>query len=295
MSKSLKIRVPGTMANLGPGFDSFGLAVSLYNHFAYQLAEKDELVISSETTVKRQGLSLDPAQNVLFTAADKLYEKLGQKRPAMRIELKAHVPVARGLGSSSTAIIASLLAANRFAGDPLNQQAVLDVSIEIEHHPDNVAPALLGGAVFYDTKPYQLPWPDDWKILAVIPSYPLLTEDARKALPPSPAMADAIFNLRKASLLTYALLQADEDAFRLALEDQLHQPYRQKLIAEFAPLQALARKAGALGSIISGSGSTMGVFYKQDAEAALLKGLESLGTGLRIEHLKPDTEGAVFL
>lgn len=295
MQDTFQIRVPATMANLGPGFDSFGLAVTLYNHFAFTPADRDGLLLSPESSVDVSGLSTTPAESILFRAMAAFYRKIGAERPPVCIEMRADIPVARGLGSSSTAIIAALLAANRMAGDPMSRRELLDVAIELEGHPDNVAPALLGGVILYDNRPYELPWPQTWGIAAVIPDYPVLTEEARRALPATYSLPDAVFNLRKASLLTYALLQGDEQAFRDCLDDRLHQPYRQPLIRDYPAVRAVAEEAGALGTIISGSGSTMAVFYPRQAGDKLLAGLKSCATGkkgLVVVPLEPDLQGA---
>lgn len=294
----LKIRVPATIANMGPGFDSFGMAVSLYNYFSFSPAEQDSLDFSPKNSVDVKALASDPgSRNLLFQAMDRLYASTGQSRPSFRVTVTADIPVARGLGSSSTAIIAGLLAANQFSGQPLETWDLLKIAVDLEGHPDNVAPALLGGVVLYDEKPYTLPWSVEWRILTLSPDYPVMTEEARRILPQNIALQDGIFNLRKSAILTYALLQEDPDALRAALADKLHQPYRRKLIREYDLLEQTVMDAGAYGMIISGSGSTMTVFYPTVLHASMLEKIEQLireqGWKILINDVTVDTEGAV--
>jgi homoserine kinase len=202
----------------------------------------------------------------------------------------------RGLGSSSTAIIAGLLAANQQLDSQFSNVDLLNIAIEMERHPDNVAPALLGGVVLYDTAPYSLPWPADWHILTLSPTYPVLTEKARQILPQAVTLEDSIFNLRKASVLTYALLQKDPQALQAALQDRLHQPYRKQLIPEYEALEQTVLDADAFGMIISGSGSTMAIFYPAAVQTSLLQSVKDLlnrqGWDMTVHDLIVDTDGA---
>ncbi len=278
-NQKIIVQTPATTANLGPGFDSFGMALTLYNYFSFQRAERDTLTIHPQSTVSTEGLLDVSAEalknNLVFKALDAFYAHRQQERPCLHVEIEAHIPLARGLGSSSTAIAAGLFAGNQILSrergeSPLSLQDLLPLGNALEGHPDNMAPALLGGALLCDgVQVYPLPWPKPWKILLAIPPDPLLTETARQAMPAHYPLEDAIFNLRKASLLTYSLLKEDTAGFRLALDDRLHHPYRGPLIPEFLPLKALAHQAGALGTVISGAGSTLAIFYEASQEDAL--------------------------
>ncbi len=294
------VRVPATIANMGPGFDSFGMAVRLYNRFHFQQADRDELTFAETGSVDVSALAALPsADNIVFSAMERLYAKVGQSRPAFKVTVEADIPVARGLGSSSTAIVAGLVAANQFLNQPFQTAELLDLAIEMEGHPDNVAPSLLGGVVLYDTCPYVLPWPLEWRVMVLSPSYTVLTEEARRILPQTVSLQDSIFNLRKASTLTYALLREDADALRASLHDQLHQPYRRQLIREYDAIEKLVMDDGAFGMIISGSGSSMAVFYPTVIHAFLLEKLEALiqsnGWDVVINDVAVDTEGAQLL
>ena len=295
----LTIRVPATIANMGPGFDTLCMAVSLYNTFSVQKAEQDQLIFSKESSVDVSTLPDMGNNNILFKAMNRLFHKANQQRPSFSVNVIADIPVARGLGSSSTAVIAGLVAANQFLGNAYKQSELLTLAIEIERHPDNVAPALLGGVVLYDTTAYQLPWSVEWRILTLSPSYPVLTEEARRILPKTVSLEDSIFNMRKTSVLTYALLQEDPDALRAGLQDRLHQPYRRKLIHEYDELERLVMDSGALGMIISGSGSSMAVFYPTVIHAFMLEKIQTLieqrQWELIIQDLMVDMDGAQSL
>jgi homoserine kinase len=294
----LTFRVPATIANLGPGFDSFGMAITLYNTFTYTESVKDTLRFSSDADIDVQSLQQnEPAQHLIFRAFDVLFEAAGKQRPSMDIHAIANIPVARGLGSSSTAIVASLMAANTMLGERFSKETLLRHAIAMEGHPDNVAPALLGGVVLYDTQAYSLPWPLEWRIITLSPSEALLTEKARSVLPKEVSLEDSVFNLRKASVLTYALLREDPEALRLSLHDRLHQPYRGSLIPQYEPLAEWAGNSGALGFIISGSGSSMAIFYPsvihQSLRQSLQAFIQSKGWSMLLHEVGVDTLGAL--
>jgi homoserine kinase len=305
---SFTVQVPATTANLGPGFDSFGLALALYNRFHVQLADFDSLTIATGTCVDTEALDLTPANNLLFQAIDAFFDHLHVDRTkGLAIAIEGHIPLSRGLGSSSTAIVGGLVAANHLAGSPYSVHRLLQLATHLEGHPDNVAPALLGGALLCDesldsaalVQTYPLPWPADWQVVVAVPPYPLSTAKARQVMPGSYGTADAVFNLRKASLLTYALCQADPLAMRAALHDQLHQPYRIPLIQDYKTLYQATMAAGALGMTISGAGPTMAIYYESAIEGDLRDHLAqacdnnpALG---KLWWLKRDTTGARVL
>jgi homoserine kinase len=294
----LTARVPATIANMGPGFDSFGMAVSLYNQFHFEESSEDCLLLTENHAQPDRSITMG-SKSVLFQAMDRLYERADQERPAFLVKALADIPMTRGLGSSSTAIIAGLIAANYCLENTFKPAELLEIAAVMEGHPDNVAPALLGGVVLCDTRPYPLPWPAEWRILALSPAYPVLTEKARQILPASVMLEDSIFNLRKASVLTYALLRKDPDALRAALQDRLHQPYRRQLIREYDTVESAVQDTGAFGLIISGSGSTMAIFYPEAIREVLLARMQDLithhGWEMSLHDLNIDTAGAQLI
>ncbi|MBY0450942.1 MAG: homoserine kinase [Cyanobacteria bacterium] len=282
-NRPCRVQVPATSANLGPGFDSFGMALKLYNRFEFKIQASngpDIIEILPGTCVDVTGLDEDPVKNISLQAFSLFCDKAGLPRPSLQLGIEAHIPLARGLGSSSSAIVAGLIAGlTMLKPEGWTLDDLIPLAIEIEGHPDNVVPALLGGTWLCDVvsdQPFYraLPWPEDWKVLLIVPEKPLLTHQARKVLPASVSLADAVYNLRKASLWSYAVLQQDTEAFRHSLEDRLHQPYRAALIPHFDPIKEIARQHGALGTVISGAGPSILVISEAEKERSVIQALE---------------------
>ena len=257
----IKVSVPATSANIGSGFDALGLAVTLYNTVTFEESEVLDISSADGTRIPRG------ESNLVYRSAKGLFEKVGKQIPPLKITQTNPIPMARGLGSSSACIIAGLLGANRMLGDVLNTQELLTLATSIEGHPDNVAPALLGGltsSVFEDGKVYSVKRNVDETLCfaAIVPDYKLLTEAARAALVPA------------------AFCEGRHDLLAIATEDKLHQPYRMPLMPGSKEVFDMARLCGAKAVYVSGAGSTvMAVAEKADAEkfyTKLEKGLELL-------------------
>ncbi len=263
MVNTVTVKVPATTANLGPGFDCIGAALTLYNQFQFSyLTENDDKVYHINVTgAGAKGLSTG-ADNLLYQSFVKLYEHLGQTAPPVQIDLTINVPLARGLGSSATAIVGGLVAANLLAGEPLNRAEVLELAIALEGHPDNVVPALLGGCRLAATSDggcqiCDIPWHSNIIPVVAIPDFELSTAEARRVLPTQYSRADAIFNTSHLGLLVRGLETGRADWIRSALQDRIHQPYRKSLILGYDVVQKAAVDAGALGMVISGAGPTL--------------------------------------
>lgn len=265
---TVKVTVPASTANLGPGFDCIGAALSLYNQFQFTSQTTDaegEMPQVVSITVKGQEAHLVDisANNLLYKSFVRLYEHLGQTPPAVKIEIELGVPLSRGLGSSATAIVGGLVAANQLAGKPLSQTEVMKLAIALEGHPDNVVPALLGGcrlatkAEEGDWQICGIPWHADFIPVVGIPNFELSTQEARSVLPTSYSRADAIFNVAHFGLLLQALATGRGDWLKTALQDKIHQPYRQVLIPGYEAVYSAALNNGAYGLVISGAGPTL--------------------------------------
>jgi homoserine kinase len=255
----VEVAVPASSANLGPGFDSLGLALQLYNRVRMELTDGPTTVMVSG---EGAGALESGADNLVYRSVRRLYEELALEAPALRITMENEIPVSRGLGSSSSAIVAGLVGANTLLAEPLGSEDLLRLAVEIEGHPDNVAPALLGGlqvtaATDTGLVHLTLPVPADLRAVVCIPAVALSTEAARAALPHTYSRADAVFNLGRAALLVAALSGGHYEALGAAMEDRIHQPYRASLVPGFAEALQAAREAGAVGACLSGSGSTM--------------------------------------
>ena len=275
----IKVSVPATSANIGSGFDALGLAVTLYNTVTFEESDHLDISAADGTRIPRG------ESNLVYRSAKGLFDKVGKTMPPLKLVQTNAIPMARGLGSSSACIIAGLLGANRMLGDVLNTQELLTLATSIEGHPDNVAPALLGGltsSVFEDGVVYSVKRDVDESLCfaAIVPDYKLLTEAARAALPKEVTHKDAVYNLSRAALIPAAFCEGRHDLLAIATEDKLHQPYRMPLMPGSKEVFDMARLCGAKAVYVSGAGSTvMAVAEKASAEkfySKLEKGLELL-------------------
>ena len=259
------VRVPGTSANCGSGFDCLGLATTIYNYLDLTLLRSSKVIVESSG----EGAENIPRgrKNLAWQAVRRLLQEVGRadEFKGAIIRTDNHVPIARGLGSSSTAIVGGLTAANEILGSPLDKHGLLKLATELEGHPDNVAPAIFGGFTVsvMDKGAVQtfsfLPRVK-LKLIVAVPEFELSTRLARKVLPKNVAMKDAIFNISRASMLIAALVEGREDLLPLAFDDALHQPYRKKLVPGMSEVFTAAKSAGALGAAISGAGSCLIAF-----------------------------------
>ena len=275
----ITVTVPATSANVGAGFDSLGLALSMHNVFTFE--ECDRIRISSvDGTHVPTG-----ANNLVYRSARAVYDQLGIPLRGLRITQRNDIPMARGLGSSSACIVAGILGANALLGNKLTSRQMLTLATAIEGHPDNVAPALLGGltsSVFEDGVVCSVKRDVDQSLCfaAIVPDYKLLTEAARAALPKQVAHKDAVYNLSRAALVPAAFCEGRHDLLGIATEDKLHQPYRMPLMPGSREVFGLAKQCGAKAVYVSGAGSTvMAVAERAEAErfyAGLRAGLETL-------------------
>ena len=254
---SFTVSVPATTANIGPGFDCLGAALTLHNHVTFTALPEAgglEMVIRGRDADK---ISTD-TDNLLYQAIVDVFNYIQQPVPGLKLTVDLEVPLSRGLGSSATAIVAGLVGANQWAGNPLSLEELLHLAVIREGHPDNVAPALLGGCqLAVDGALIPLTWPAEFVPVVAIPEFELSTEAARSVLPSQYGREAAIFNASHLALFVEALQQGREDWLAIALQDKIHQPYRQKLILGFEQLHAAAIQAGAYNLVISGAGPTL--------------------------------------
>ncbi|HIS68117.1 MAG TPA: homoserine kinase [Candidatus Gallacutalibacter stercoravium] len=296
----IRIQIPATSANLGSGFDSLGIALTMYNQV--WMEEADSIEISSRDDVPVP----QDENNLIFWSAQFLYERCGKKLSGLHIEQQNDIPMARGLGSSSACIVAGLLGANRLLGNPLSRQELVNLATEIEGHPDNTTPALCGGLVtsaIEGKRVYSVSVPVSEKIrfAVMIPPFELKTEIARGALPESYTRQDAVYNLSRSALMTASLFSGSLENLRVAVQDKLHQPYRMKFIPGVDTVFRISRELGAYGTYISGAGpSIVSIVDDIGAKNFQQHAIEYLQqknvTGWRLEILRADSNGAdVFL
>ena len=294
---AVKILVPATSANVGAGFDALGLALSLHN--TVTMEEWDKLdIMASDGSLVPTGTS-----NLIYRSAKAVYEQLGKPIKGLRIRQENPIPMARGLGSSSACIVAGIFGAKALLGNPLTKRQMLTLAASIEGHPDNVAPAMLGGfvsSVFDEGQVFtaRKEINEELAFAAFIPNFKLLTEKARAALPKTVDRRDAVYNLSRAALATAAFCDGDYELLRVATKDALHQQYRLPLIPGGERVFEIAWDLGAYAVYISGAGPTiMAVVHRDNceffekAEEALLEQPETMAFSLR--RMLADNTGAV--
>lgn len=306
----IRVRVPATSANLGPGFDCLGMALAIYNTIEMDEAPAEGVQVS----VAGEGAEAlsGAAGNMVAEAAERLFRAAGRRPRGLRLRVENAYPVARGLGSSAAAIVGGLVAANAMVGSPLGTDGLLDLAVEMEGHPDNVTPALLGGVTVACTVRdgagqdggartvyARFDPPPGLRLALVIPERPLSTAEARAALPAAVPRADAVFNLQRACLLVASLQAGRTDLLGLALDDRLHQPYRAGLLPGLAEALAAARRPGLLGGCLSGSGSTVLLFLDPGEEALWGEAVDAVagafrrnGIACQVRFVSPSAAGA---
>jgi len=291
------VRVPATSANLGPGFDTLGLALALRNEVTAAEAEGVSVRIEGEGAARlaRGG------DNVVARGVRLAFEAVGRRFPGCALDCLNRVPTARGLGSSAAAWVGGLVAGNALLGSPLPREALLALAARAEGHPDNVAAALLGGLTVAcadgeGVTAVALPVPPALRWVALIPGVTSATAEARAVLPRTVPREDAVFNVQRVALLLASLQAGRTDALARALEDRLHQPYRLKLFPWMPDVAAAARAAGALGCVLSGAGPALLAVTTGDAGdlgRAMEAALRAAGIAGAAHALAVDTEGAV--
>ncbi|WEK55370.1 MAG: homoserine kinase [Candidatus Cohnella colombiensis] len=252
------VKVPGSTANLGPGFDTLGMALSLFAWVSMVPAATTRITLQGSNL---EGVALDKS-NLVYTVAQSVFERVGLGEIELDIIIRSDVPLTRGLGSSASAIVGALVAANALIGNALSTKELFQMATALENHPDNVGASLFGGiiAAAWDgtTAEYvRMDPPAEMDVLVVIPQFELSTKKARNVLPEQVTMKDAVFNVSHSSLLTAALATGRLDVLRHAMRDRLHQPYRSALIPGMKMILRDAVDHGALGAVLSGAGPTM--------------------------------------
>lgn len=304
MPSSVTITVPATTANIGPGFDCLGAALSLYNRFHFTpftpLSDSEPFQITVEGTEASRVNS--GASNLVYRAYLRCYERIGKSAPPVHIKIVLGVPLSRGLGSSSTAIVGGIMGANALAGSPLDTAALAALANEIEGHPDNVVPALLGGAQLAALTQGRLqicdvPWHESVVPVAIIPEFELSTAEARRVLPLQYSRADAVFNTAHIALLLRGIATGNGDWIAAGMGDRIHQPYRKKLIAGYDEVYNAALKAGAWGLVISGAGPTLLALCSPECAEAVRLTMEaawqSQPFAAHAHRLSVDVQGAL--
>jgi len=300
----IKIRVPATTANLGPGFDCLGLALKLYLNLEIEQIEEGLII-------EYQGEGADKFSSkkdtLIRKSAELVLKKTGQDKSKKGLKIKVfnQIPITRGLGSSASAIIGGIVGAAKLYNINLTNQEMLELALPLEGHMDNIVPALIGGLTLaYKTGQEEIKWariktPRDLRVVVGIPDFTLSTEKMRKALPQKVALPEAVFNLSRSALLVNALQNSDWDVLAEAMEDRLHQPYRAPFIPGIEDIFLKIKKTGLAGVALSGSGPSVVSLTKKGQEEAIGKIMKDAflyaGVTCRVLVLEADLDGTKFV
>jgi homoserine kinase len=264
------IRVPASTANVGSGFDSIGIAFGLYTTLEIEPAVQTEFIWKGAALASN---TISEEDNLVLKGLEKVYALTQQERPQLRVIVNSDIPLTRGLGSSSAAFVAGLVAANELLRKPYTDEDLLWLATEEEGHPDNVGASIFGGvfiaSVDWEKKKvhyHHQAFPEEWQWLAAIPSYTLSTSVARQLLPQHYSKKDTVFNVSRYGLFVASLLSRNKVGVAAGLDDNLHQPYRQHLIPGFRELVLQKDDLGAIGFVISGAGPTVLCLVDQGAD-----------------------------
>ena len=297
----IRVRVPATTANMGPGYDVLGMALSQYSTF--QCQEDDKISLSIKGLESEKLVNQDHEANLVVRSMNHLFKYVDKYPKGYKLEIINDIPLARGMGSSASAIVGGLLVANYLVGANLDQDEILKLATQIEGHPDNVAPALMGNIVlstkasdvqviYHSIKPF-----DDLTCVLFIPDYEVSTSMSRSVLPQSISMADAVHTSGHLSLMLAGFMTGNKDLIGQTMVDRLHEPYRKSLIKNFDDFKASALEVGAFAFSLSGSGSTIIAYCDHDSAPHVKRAFEEVSQKYSISGtskiIAPCSQGAV--
>lgn len=264
------VRVPASSANLGSGFDTLAVALGLFTTVIVEPAERDIMFDG--------GPDLAGGENLIEQGMRLAASTAGLALPPCRVGMSSDIPVARGLGSSATALVAGLLAGNHLLGEPLSRQQIFELATEVEGHGDNVSASLFGGVTLSLICAdcvicRQIPLGGALQVVLFVPDAFGLTADARAVVPPTIPRQDAVANLGRCALLLMSLMEGEFALLGEAMQDALHQPYRSKLFPHVAPMIESAVAHGAYGACLSGAGPSVLAFVAPEGAASVAQAL----------------------
>lgn len=294
----IHIKIPATSANMGPGFDSIGVALELYNHLWVEAIPQ-----GLKIEVKRKQEIEIPVDesNLIYQTMKYFYDQKGLVLPGIHLIQEDYIPMVRGLGSSAACIVGGLIAANELAGRPCDKEELAQMAAKLEGHPDNSNPAIFGsmvvGALDEEKMMHvRLALPEDLVFATMVPSFPVSTSKARGVLPDGYSRGEVVFNVSRGALLVASIMGGKLENLSMAMEDKIHQPYRSQLIPNMDEIFQKAKTYGALASYLSGAGSTLMAMVKKEQSNQFQKDmsayLKTLPDHWQLTLLKADLEGA---
>jgi homoserine kinase len=302
--RRLTVRVPGSTANLGPGFDAMALALNLHCTLNFDLLEKNDrsIPLIRLKGVLTEGLPKDQ-NNLIYTILNNLWSKDRELLNQVRITIESRIPLGKGLGSSAAAIVGAVWAAYALSDAVPDNGMLLAKATELEGHADNVSASLLGGLTICSRSmkssrivTQKLGWPPEWRPIVVVPPYVLSTKKARSVLPKTVNHQDAVSNVQHVALMMAAVSNNDEEALQEALHDRLHEPYRLELVPELGEVRKLLADFPILGCVLSGAGSSVLVLVHQRHQGQVMESLRQWAATKEeppeVLSLEVDQEGA---
>jgi len=298
----VQVRIPASTTNLGPGFDVLGMALKLYN-----IVEMETSTSSLHIEIEGEGediLSRDE-NNLVYRSAKMVFDRIDEKPPPVNIRLINNIPLARGLGSSGTAIIGGLMAGNIISGAELTSEQILNMAAKLDGHPDNISASIMGGVVIASLTEsgvacMKLIPPKPINVVVIVPDFHVLTSDARAILPGTVDLPTAVFNIGRSSLLVASLATGDFRLLGIAMDDKLHQPYRERLIPGMQDVFQAAKSTDENVAVaISGAGPSIVALCPDDNGAIVGENMRQAflrhNINSRVMMLSIDEEGAMVL
>ncbi len=297
----IRVRAPATTANLGPGFDSLGMALELYLQVEAEFSQSGiEIVFSG---VRDRSIMESPQENLLYKAMNFVFKQARYSPSGLYIEIDNDIPIGKGLGSSAAAIVAGMFTANRLIGDRFLPAELLRWAVKMEGHADNIVPSITGGlavAMICEGEVYyqQVKPGSQLGVVVAVPDFILPTEQSRAVLPQNISLQAAVTNLQRACFLLASLQNGDFSNLARAMDDIIYQPLRKVFIPGFDQILHSALEAGALGVALSGAGPSILAFTaigkERDIGQVMEKAFNEVGVSVQILCLKPDLQGVQY-
>jgi len=288
----IKVTVPASAANIGPGFDTLGIALNIYNIYEFEEIENGLIIEGCQEEYCNE-------DNLVYKSFKVVLDKIGCSIKGLKIRMITEIPVSRGLGSSSACIVGGVFGANKLLNGNLSKDELFKIAVEIEGHPDNIAPAVYGGltaSIVDDGVPYYSGYEISEKVMfcALIPNFETSTSEARKLLPRNVSFKDAIFNVSRVAVLLKSLEKGDFNLIKRSLKDKLHQEYRKCLIHEYDEVEKICMQNNSVVMFVSGSGPTlMNIIENSDFTKAINDSIMDLKNKWEIRFLEVDKNGVI--
>lgn len=290
----IKVTVPATTANVGPGFDCLGMALNLYTNVMFEEIERGLIIEGCHSEYQNEN-------NLIYQSMLKIFEMAKYNPKGIKITIDSNIPVSRGLGSSAACILAGIMGANEMAEAQLTKSQILKIATQIEGHPDNVAPALFGGmivSVYDNDEVYfsKIPLNDSVDFYALIPDFTLSTSEARSVLPKQIPFEDATFNIGRVALMIASFFSGNLDLLNVSIKDKLHQKYRGALIYEYDTIMEELDNLQVKGAFLSGAGPTIiAITDKNETviESAIANMVKNLKDHWTFKKLCTEVNGAI--